>query len=256
MRVATWNINSVRVRAEQLVNFLRSSDIDVILLQELKCLEEAFPKEMLEDIGYNCAVFGQKTYNGVAIVSKYMIEDVVLGSSVFQDDSQSRYIEAFINGYNMASVYVPNGQSPDAPAYRYKLEFLERFKDYLSNSVKDEKYIIGGDFNVALTDEDVYNPKAWHGKICCTDREREKLQEIIDLGFKDVAHEFSTGEERYTWWDYRHSGFAKNHGLRLDYIFATKNVEFKDCYVDKEVRAQERPSDHAPVIVEVVEVVV
>jgi exodeoxyribonuclease-3 len=251
MKIAIWNINSIRSRYPHLIELLQKDSIDVILLQELKCLTEAFPYEMFEDIGYNCAVFGQKTYNGVAILSKYMIEDITLGNQIFHEDMQARYIEAFINGYKIASVYVPNGRDISDPAYEYKLKFLNILKNYLKEVIKNDEYIIGGDFNIAREDLDVYNPKAWRGQVCCTDEERALFNEIMEIGFLDHHREFSGNKPIYTWWDYRHSGFAKNQGLRLDYILTTEGVSVKACYVDLETRTKDRPSDHAPVIMEI-----
>ena len=255
MKIATWNVNSIRVRIEQLCEFLKCENIDVVLLQELKCPTELFPNEAFEDIGYNCAVFGQKTYNGVAILSKYLIEDIRIGSEIFCGDSQSRYIDAFINGYRIASVYVPNGQAPNLPAYGYKLDFLGRLINHVERTIENETYIIGGDFNIALTDLDVYNPKLWHNKICCTNSERSSLRDFISVGLVDVARKFSS-DPIYTWWDYRTRGFSKNHGLRLDYIFTTSSVNSVSSYVDLEVRAKERTSDHAPVVAEIRETIV
>lgn len=251
MRIATWNVNSIRTRIEHLTELIQSKNIDVILLQELKCMTEAFPKEYFEDLGYNSLVFGQKTYNGVAILSKYRIECVKFGNEIFENDEQSRYIEAFINGVNIASVYVPNGQDISLPAYAYKLNFLEILKNYLNEKIKDEKFIIGGDFNIARCDIDVYNPKSWKGKVCCTDKERDLFQDILDIGFSDCHRELSENEPIYTWWDYRHRAFSKNNGLRLDYLLSTKNMEIEDCYVEIETRSKERPSDHAPVIMDI-----
>ena len=247
MKIATWNVNSVRVRSEQLKCFLQENDIDVVLLQELKCQTEAFPQEEFEAIGYNCAVFGQKTYNGTAILSKYLIEDVQLGSQIFSGDLHARYIDAFINKCRIASVYVPNGQSPDAPAYQYKLQFLQTLTKHIQTSMANEDFVIGGDFNVALEDIDVYDPKAWKGKICCTEPERLALREILSCGLIDVARVFSQ-EPAYTWFDYRFKGFLKQHGLRIDYLFSSKEMQPKSCVVDLATRALERPSDHAPLI--------
>lgn len=251
MRIATWNINSVRVRLEHLLDFLKRQDVDTILLQEVKCTTEAFPKEVVEDAGYNCLVFGQKSYNGVAILSKHRMECTKFGSEVFEGDEQARYVEAFVGGFTIASVYVPNGQDVELPAYPYKLKFLKTLRNYLSHRMADEKFIIGGDFNIARADIDVYNPKAWHGKVCCTDAERELFQDILDTGLHDTHRELVESETAYTWWDYRHGGFAKNYGLRLDYLLATSNVKVERCTVDLEERAKERPSDHAPVIADV-----
>ncbi len=250
MKIATWNINSIRVRIEQLSNFLEANNIDVIFLQEIKCQTESFPFETFEDQGYNCAVYGQKTYNGVAILSKHLIEDVRLGSEVFCADPQSRYIDAFINGHRMASVYVPNGQSPDTQTYEYKMDFLKILTKHVQDTLKYESYIIGGDFNIALTDMDVYNPKLWHDKICCTTKERDALQDLLSVGLVDVSRRFSE-DAIYTWWDYRTRGFEKNNGLRLDYILSTESIKFTGSYVDLKTRALERPSDHAPIIAEI-----
>ena len=253
MRIATWNVNSVRARIEHLAEFLKSNEIDVILLQELKCVTEAFPRGYFEDLGYNCLIYGQKSYNGVAILSKYRIECMRMGNEIFENDPQARYVEALVNGHILASVYVPNGQSVEAPAYEYKLNFLKILIDHIRNMPKNEKFIIGGDFNIARTDADVYNPKAWKGKVCCTERERELLEDLINIGLRDIMREFVDNDDipLYTWWDYRRFAFTKNYGLRLDYVLATPNVEVKNCFIDKSVRGKARPSDHAPVIVDI-----
>lgn len=252
MRIATWNVNSIRVRMEFLTEFLRLNDIDVILLQELKCVTEAFPREYFEDLGYNSLVFGQKTYNGVAILSRYNLECLNIGSDIFIGDPQARYIEALTNGFVVASVYVPNGQDIEVPAYEYKLKFLSILRDHLEKTSVDDKFIIGGDFNIARSDIDVYNPKAWKGKVCCTDKERSLFEGILDVGLKDSIREISGDNSNvYTWWDYRRSGFSQNRGLRLDYLLTNKNVVFERGYVDLEMRSRERPSDHAAVIMDV-----
>ena len=250
MRIATWNVNSIRARIEHLSDFLINKNIDVVLLQEIKCMNEVFPREYFEDLGYNCAVFGQKTYNGVAILSKYLIEDVRTGNEIFHNDEQARYIEAFINGYKIASVYVPNGQDVALPAYEYKLRFLERLIEYIKPELAENKFIIGGDFNIARSDLDVYNPKSWKGKVCCTDRERALFEDLLSIGLVDYHREMSGDQPIYTWWDYRHSGFAKNYGLRLDYILSSLNISVQNCEIDLETRGKEKPSDHAAVIVD------
>ncbi len=252
MIIATWNVNSIRSRIEHLTEFLIARHIDVILLQELKCMTEVFPKEYFEDLGYNCAIFGQKSYNGVAILSKYRIEELKFGNEIFQVDSQARYIEALIYGYKIASVYVPNGQNVGAPAYDYKLRFLNILKDYLKSEVIENKFILGGDFNIARSDLDVYNPTSWRGKVCCTDLERNLFEDILNLGFVDYHRNISGDKAIYTWWDYRHLGFVKNYGLRLDYILTTADVLIKSCEIALDIRGKERPSDHAPVIMDII----
>lgn len=256
MKIASWNVNSIRARLEHLVSWLGEYKIDVALLQETKCINDAFPKEILEDLGYNCAVFGQKSYNGVAILSKYCMDDVVTGETVFPGDQQARYIEALINGTRVASVYVPNGQSPEAPAYQYKMNFIENLKQHiiiLQNNYTT--FIVGGDFNIAPTDLDVYNPAQWKGKICCTDRERESFRDLLDsCNLQDCMRQFFGPQEVfYTWWDYRTHGFLKNNGLRLDHFLSTNNVELSSCYVNKNIRSLIRPSDHAPIEISIVE---
>lgn len=251
MRIATWNVNSVRARLEHLIDFVQYRDVDVILLQELKCTDDQFPSAYFEDMGYNCLTFGQKSYNGVGILSRYQIECLNVGSNIFQGDNQARYIESLINGYVISSVYVPNGQDVSAPAYGYKLQFLKTLTNHIAGILKNEKFIIGGDFNIARTDTDVYDPVTWNGMVCCTEKERELFEGMIDLGLQDVLQDFAESSPIYTWWDYRHLGFQKNHGLRLDYLLATDNVEVQNCCIDRDQRAKVRPSDHAPIIMDV-----
>jgi exodeoxyribonuclease-3 len=252
MKIATWNVNSVRVRAQQTVRFATEYDIDVLLLQELKCSDSMFPCELFEDAGYNCAIFGQKSYNGVAILSRYLIEDIKVGSDVFVGDPSSRYVEAFINGFRIASVYVPNGGHDTlSESYRYKLAFMNVLTHYISTEIRHGKFIIGGDFNIARGDIDVYDPNLWKGRVCCTAPEREALQYLIDIGFIDIHRAMHENKAAYTWWDYRRGSVSRNHGLRIDYVLATHDVTTKDSTVVVSERTVPRPSDHAPVVVEV-----
>ncbi len=251
MRIATWNVNSVRVRVPLILEFLKRCDIDVLLLQELKCMDEQFPRDFFDDMGYSSAVYGQKTYNGVAIVSRYLIEEIKTGVTVFENDLQARYIEGLICGKRVASVYTPNGQDLNLPAYEYKLNFYDQLARYLLQEIKNDEFIIGGDFNVARTDLDVYNPKAWKNKICCSDPERQRFQNLVDIGLFDMQREMNPESKLYTWWDYRHDGFKKNNGLRLDYILTTSGIKPTSFHIDLESRAMERPSDHAAVIMEI-----
>jgi exodeoxyribonuclease-3 len=248
VKIATWNINSIRTRAEQLLDWISNHNIDIVLLQEIKCTDCNFPVEFFEDAGFNVSVLGQKTYNGVAILSRYIIEEVVRGNEIFKEDEHARYIEALINGYTMISVYVPNGVSPDSAQYTYKLRFLEGLSKHLSSL---DRFIIGGDFNIALTDNDVYDPNLWREKICCTEMERQSLLSLINENNLNDCTRISLGdsEKIYTWWDYRTHGFHKNNGLRIDYIFTSKDIQVSYARVLKEVRALPRPSDHAPVVV-------
>jgi exodeoxyribonuclease-3 len=251
MKIATWNINSVRVRFEQLCTFLKENSIDIMLLQELKCIEPLFPYDIFEDLGYTCEIFGQKAYNGVAILSKYRIEDVNLGDKVLLNDEDARYIEAFVCGHMVASVYVPNGRAVNLPAYQHKLEFLDALYDHLRKRSKLDSYVIGGDFNIARSDDDVYDPEAWRGKVCCTSSERERLEKIIDIGFVDCGLKFSANKPSYTWWNYMRNSVARNMGLRLDYFLASKGVSIKSYEVAIDMRLKKQPSDHAPLVLEI-----
>jgi exodeoxyribonuclease-3 len=252
MKIATWNVNSVRARAQQVASFAAEYGIDVLLLQELKCSDSMFPYEFFEDAGYNCAVFGQKTYNGVAILSRYIIEDVKVGSDVFAGDPNSRYIEAFINGFKMASIYVPNGGHDTlAETYRYKLGFMNTLARYLFTEIRHGKFIVGGDFNITRCDMDVYDPVLWKNKVCCTVPEREALQALLNAGLVDIYRSVRGNEAAYTWWDYRRGCISKNHGLRIDYILTTYDIAVKDITVVLGERSVPRPSDHAPVVAEV-----
>jgi exodeoxyribonuclease-3 len=255
MKIATWNVNSIKARLPHVCNWLQSTQPDVVLLQELKCQTEAFPYEAIEDAGYQAAVFGQKTYNGVAILAKSSVEDVTCGNPFF-DDSQARVIEAVVDGqYRVISVYVPNGESVGSEKYAYKLSFLEAFKQFLEDRLRfDEKLIVGGDFNIAPTDLDVYNPETWRGRILCSTPERLAFKSFINLGLTDVLRAKNPGKaELYSWWDYRSGGFAQNHGLRIDHLLVSAKAmdTVLDVGIDHETRGWERPSDHAPVWVRI-----
>lgn len=257
MKIATWNVNSIRVRMEHLLCFLQEHDVDIMLLQEVKCAPEAFPEQILNDAGYNCVFYCQKTYNGVAILSKYIIEDVVDGSRVFHDDINTRYIEAVINGYVVASVYVPNGQDrsgyePGYP-YRYKLNFMRTMIDHIiSCGYHNEKFIIGGDFNITRDDSDTYDPAIWnHTRISCTPLERQSIADFIEItSAVDLMRKYNCNS--FTWYDYRINSFSSNRGLRIDYLFASNRVETLWCNADSKYRGLSRPSDHVPVIAQVI----
>ncbi|MDP3371997.1 MAG: exodeoxyribonuclease III [Candidatus Paracaedibacteraceae bacterium] len=251
MKIATWNVNSIRARLSHVCDWLQSKQPDVLLLQELKCQTEAFPYEAIEDAGYQVAAFGQKTYNGVAILAKGGIEDVSCGNLYFED-SQARVIEAIVDGqYRVISVYVPNGEAVGSEKYTYKLAFMEGFAKLLEDRLRfDEKLIIGGDFNVAPMDLDVYNPQTWKGRVLCSTPERLALRSLINLGLTDVLRAKNPQVEGlYTWWDYRSGGYAQNHGLRIDHLLlSAKAMEsVLEVGVDSQTRGLERPSDHAPV---------
>src|ERR1700722_12761703 len=250
LTLATWNINSIRMRLPLLLSWLKEAVPDVVLLQETKVTDDQFPMDEIETLKYNVALYGQKTYNGVAILSKFPIEEVVCGIPGFEDD-QARYIEAVVKGIRVASVYVPNGMAVGSDKYAYKLDFLRHLYAHTQRLLTyDEAFILGGDFNVAPTDEDVYDPQEWHEQILCSTPEREGFRSLVYLGLVDALRAFHVDEkELYTWWDYRRGAWQNNFGLRIDHLLLSPQAadHLKDIYVEKKVREAEKTSDHAPV---------
>ena len=249
MLLATWNVNSIRARASLVHRWLVDNPCDTLLLQELKCTEDQFPKDVFEDLNYNLAILGQPRYNGVAVLSKSPIEIIRKGLPNF-DEQNARYIECLIGNTVVASVYVPNGGEVGSDKYEYKLEFFKRLRDYLMDRLfEDERFIIAGDFNVALHDEDVFDPLAMEDQTCFTKKERVAFQSILDLGFLD-ALPLSASLPQFTWWDYRGGGLEKDHGMRLDYILLSPALlkKHEKTFVDKAPRFLEKASDHAPVL--------
>ena len=252
--IATWNINSVRSRLPHLIDWLRERTPDVVFLQETKVMDDQFPREEIETLNYNIAVYGQKSYNGVAILSKFPLEDITYGIPGFEDE-QARYIEAVTGGLRVASIYVPNGSEVGSDKYAYKLDFLRHLYDHTQTLLTyDEAMILGGDFNITPTDEDVYDPQEWHEKILCSTEERSALRSIMYLGLTDALREKNQKtKELYTWWDYRAGAFQNNFGLRIDHLLLSPQAAdlMKSCEVDKKMRAVDKASDHAPVMCEV-----
>lgn len=241
--ITSWNVNSVRARLELVLSLIKEDNPDVILLQETKVINELFPREYFEEYGYNIALCGQKTYNGVAILSKFPVENIEI--STFSNEA--RIVSCFSRGINFISVYVINGQEVGSPKYYEKLDFM----DYLNNLLlhkASENTLIAGDFNITFDDNDVYNPKLWRNRITCSDAEREKLHNTLSVGYEDKFRSFNT-LNTYTWWDYRHNSLSNNHGLRLDYILASKSLARKisNISVKKSMRAFPKTSDHAPI---------
>lgn len=267
IKIASFNVNSVKARLPRLLEWLEKSNPDVVLLQELKCVEEAFPFGALFDAGYNAAVYGQKTYNGVAILSKFKIEDVVKGLPCHGEevDEQARYIEAVISTKNLAirvaSIYVPNGGGDLLPnetlensrKFLYKLNFYDRLKSHLAKvATYDEIQIFGGDFNVAAEAIDVYDPKSFEGQILFHPLERQKFRSLLNLGLIDSYRACNQSHQAFSWWDYRGGGWQHNKGARIDYLLASPLAADKISSAsieDKGVRDQEKASDHCPVIV-------
>jgi len=249
MRIVTWNVNSVRARLPRVLEFLERVKPDVVCLQEIKCLEDQFPFEAIGDAGYQCAVFGQKTYNGVAILSKRRIEDVRKG---MEDDPEARVISAQVEDVILVDVYVVNGQEVGAERYHYKLDWLSRLRDHVrANFDMKEKVVVLGDFNVTFDDRDVHDPDLWREKILCSTPEREALTRLMDCGLSDGYRKFHEEGGHFTWWDFRTKGFQRGLGLRIDHVLLSPPAfeAATDATIDLDARGGEKPSDHAPVIV-------
>lgn len=248
--ITTWNINSIRARLPLFLGWLKEKGPDIVLLQETKATDDQFPREEIENLHYNIATFGQKTYNGVAILSKFPIEDVTQGIPGFEHD-QARYIEAVTNGMRVASVYVPNGMAVGSDKYHYKLEFLKHLYAHTQILLTyEEVFLLGGDFNIAPQDQDVYDPLEWHEKILCSTPERERFRALAYLGLTDALRALHPQEQDlYTWWDYQRRAWQNNEGMRLDHFLLSPQAAdlLKDSFVDKDVRGLEKASDHAPV---------
>ncbi len=250
MKIVTWNVNSIRMRLPIVSQWLTDNQPDVVLLQELKCMNEAFPRQEIEDLGYNVATHGQKTFNGVAILSKKPLEDVVCGLPTFSDDEQARYIEAVTGSIRVASVYVPNGQEVGSDKYAYKLDFMGKLRQHMEQLLEFEEIcVVGGDYNIAPMDMDVHHPEAWRDKILCSNQERSAFRSLLNLGYQDAIRIFHQGIGPFSWWDYRSQGYANNEGLRIDHLLLSPMASdcVTDCNVDPLPRGLDKPSDHAPV---------
>ena len=252
MKIATWNVNSLRVRLEHVTDWLTSAAPDVLGLQETKLTDDKFPVGDFEDLGYHCAFSGQPTYNGVALISREPAADVATDLDGYSDP-QRRVLSATVGSVRVLNLYVPNGQSVGTEKYAYKLEWLAALVAQLRRDLERyEHVVVMGDFNIAPEDRDVHDPAAWEGKILCSPEERAALQRIVDLGLADVFRLFEQPEKSYSWWDYRAAGFRRNLGLRIDLILASTALSggCTACAIDTAPRRLERPSDHAPVFAE------
>ncbi len=254
LKVASWNVNSLRVRLPQVLDWLESAQPDLLGIQETKCVDEQFPVAEIEAVGYRAVYSGQKTYNGVAILSRLDHEagDVVTDIPGL-DDHQRRVLGASYGEVRLLNLYVPNGSEVGSEKYDYKLDWLAKLAAYVERQLQDHpKLIVMGDFNIAPEDRDVHDPDLWRGKVLFSEREREALQKLLDLGLVDTFRQFEQPPETYSWWDYRAAGFRRNRGLRIDHILASTALA-EHCtasVIDKEPRTWERPSDHAPAVAE------
>ncbi len=253
MKLATWNVNSLKVRLPQVLEFLAAHRPDALCLQELKLEDANFPLAEIKAAGYQAAYSGQKTYNGVAILSPSAAADVGMGIPDF-DDPQKRVIAATVGGVRIICVYIPNGEAVESDKYKYKLDWLMRLIVWLKRElVRYPKLALLGDYNIAPEDRDVYDPKFWTGKVLFSEPEKAAFKDMVALGLTDSFRLFEQPEKSYSWWDYRMNGFKRNLGLRIDHILLTEDLakNCKSCSVDRAMRANERPSDHAPVIAEI-----
>jgi exodeoxyribonuclease-3 len=253
MKIATWNVNSINVRLPQLIGWLRESDVDVACLQETKCIDENFPEGVLEEAGYKAVFHGEKSYNGVAILSKTDLTDVRKGFDSDDEESQKRLIAATVNGIRIVNTYIPNGQALDSDKFQFKLDWIQRLRALFDECYStDDKVLLCGDFNVAPEPADVWNPPAWEGHIHFSLPERAAITFVKQWGFTDAFRKIHGDEKAFSWWDYRAGAFQKNHGLRIDHIWISPPLTdiLKDCRIDKDPRELEKPSDHTPVIAE------
>lgn len=251
MKLATWNVNSLTVRLPQVLDWLATQPVDVLVLQETKTTDDKFPREAIEAAGYQVAFFGQKTYNGVALLSRQPSTDIVKNIPHFEDD-MARVIAGSVNGVRVIGAYFPNGQAPDSDKFVYKMRWLTALHEWLRDELtRHPQLVLMGDFNITVDDRDVYDPVALKDTIHCTVEEREHFQGLIDLGLHDAFRLFDQPEKSYSWWDYREFAFRRNRGLRIDHILVSEALKPKvrTCTIDKAPRKNERPSDHTPVVV-------
>lgn len=254
MKLAAWNVNSLKVRLPHVLDWLAANQPDVLCLQETKQEDKDFPAQALQEAGYTSLFAGQKTYNGVAILSKNPGSDVQIGIPGFTD-AQQRVLAATVDDVRVVCVYVPNGQSVGSDKYQYKLQWLEALTNWLREElVKHPRLALLGDYNIAPEDCDVHDPKAWEGQVLCSEAERAAYARLVALGLKDAFRLFQQAEKSYSWWDYRMAAFRRNMGLRIDHILLSAPLaqQCTTCWIDTAPRKLERPSDHAPVIAEVV----
>ncbi len=256
MKIATFNVNSIKARLPRVLEWLREAAPDVVLLQEIKTVDEGFPELEIGDLGYNIAVHGQKTYNGVAILSKLPIEDVTRGLPGDPGDEQARYIEATIGDLRVASIYLPNGNPVDSEKYPYKLAWMDRLVAHVRDTLLpvEQPFVLGGDYNVIPADPDVYDPGAWAGDALFLPATRSRFRALIHLGLTEAWRALH-GEVGYSFWDYQKGRWARDEGLRIDHFLLSPQAadRLRACEIDKAPRGKEKASDHTPVWCEIAE---
>jgi exodeoxyribonuclease-3 len=252
MKLATWNVNSLTVRLPQVLDWLRLNQVDVLVLQELKMTDEKFPFQAFQQAGYEAHCFGQKTYNGVALLSRSPATGVIKNIPGFADD-MARVISADVHGVRVIGGYFPNGQEPGSEKFEYKMNWLKGLRNWIREELaKHPQLVLMGDYNITFDDADVWDPVGLKDSIHCTEEERYQLRALLALGLHDAYRLFPQAPKSYSWWDYRDFGFRRNRGLRIDHILVSSALKplVTSCVIDKKPRGNERPSDHAPVVVE------
>ena len=253
MKFSTWNVNSLTVRLPQVLDWLAANPVDVLVLQELKMTDDKFPAEAFRQAGYHAQWFGQKTYNGVALLSRTPAQNVVKNIPGFDDD-MARVISGTVNGVRVIGGYFPNGQEPGSDKFEYKMNWLKGLRDWVrAELLIHPKLVLMGDYNITFDDADVWDPVGLQDTIHCTEEERYHLRALIALGLHDAYRLFPQEDKSYSWWDYRDFGFRRNRGMRIDHILVSDALKplVTSCVIDKTPRKNERPSDHAPVVVDI-----
>ena len=257
MRIATWNVNSIRQRLDNMLAWLKERTPDIVCLQEIKCVDEAFPRDAFESLGYNVAVHGQKAFNGVALLSKLPFDEVAPGLIGDKDDVQARFLEALVSTktgvLRVVSLYLPNGNPPDTDKYTYKLKWMDRLIAFSLERLKlEEPMLLAGDYNVIPTPADARNPAAWTKDALFLPQTREKFRALTNLGLTDAVRAVSDGRDLYTFWDYQAGAWAKDDGIRIDHLLLSPQAADRllDAGIDRHVRGWDKPSDHVPVWVD------
>lgn len=253
LKIATWNVNSLNVRLEQVIAWMQESSVDILSLQETKVPDDRFPVQVFEELGFHIAFSGQKTYNGVAVISRHPMVNVLTDLPEL-DDPQRRILVVTIQGVRIINLYVPNGREVNSESYQYKLNWLEHVSAFIQRELTQHRNLaVMGDFNIAPHDEDVHDPAIWAGHVLVSPAERVAFNNLLALGLSDSFRRMHPEEQAYSWWDYRAGGFRRNHGLRIDHILLSEALQQRltDSGIDREPRRAARPSDHAPVWVSV-----
>ena len=254
MKVATWNVNSVRARLPNILNWLNDNPVDILLLQEIKCVDEEFPKEDFNDLGYKIIVNGQKSYNGVAILSYSEPQNVVYNLPGYDEDLQRRYLQAEINGVVFGNIYLPNGNPINTEKFTYKLDWMKKLNIHAKTLLNQEKAVIlAGDFNIIPTDSDVHDPTPWINDALCQPESRKQFRELLNLGYTDALRIFHPESNQFTFWDYQGGAWQNDYGIRIDHFLLSPQAAdiCIDCRIDPKPRGRPKASDHTPVLIEI-----